>query len=129
VYGVISWAILLMAGMAVALTEMANVRDRNWLFGLARSAGATRAHIAFLVVADAVMLLSAAALTTAAALLAMAPVADSFARSAFDYPLRLTDPAVAPQLALGAVAMLLVGAVLPANRAARLDPVDILERR
>jgi ABC-type antimicrobial peptide transport system permease subunit len=38
-------------------------------------------------------------------------------------------PGLVPQLALAAAVMILLGAAVPAARAARLDPVDVLERR
>ena len=129
VYGLIAWAILLIGAVGVAIAEMANVRERTWLLGLGRSMGATRTDIAALVILDAVLVLVAAALVSAVAMVGLHPLARSFGQSAFQVDLNLLDPTLLPQLALGAAAILLIGAALPARRAAHLDPVDTLERR
>jgi hypothetical protein len=129
VYALIGWAILLMAGTAVAVAEMANIRDRNWIFGLARSAGATRGNIAALVAVDGVLVLAVASLVSAVVLVPLAPAVERFALETLGSPIRLVAPGLVPQLALAAAVMILLGAAVPAARAARLDPVDVLERR
>jgi ABC-type antimicrobial peptide transport system permease subunit len=118
-----------MAGTAVAVAEMANIRDRNWIFGLARSAGATRGNIAALVAVDGVLVLAVASLVSAVVLVPLAPAVERFALETLGSPIRLVAPGLVPQLALAAAVMILLGAAVPAARAARLDPVDVLERR
>lgn len=129
VYALVAWAILLIGGVGVLITEMSNVRERNWLYGLARAMGATRLDVAALVTVDAAMVLLSGFLLASLAAIAGTPTIESFGRANFKQTLSLLDKHESTQLLVSLVVLLAVGAVLPARRAARLDPVDILERR
>lgn len=129
VYGLVAWAVLLVGAVGLLLVEMANARERSWLFGLARAVGATRASIATLVLIDAALIVLAGAALTAVLAAPLSSLVSDFGRENFDTSLVLFDPAVLPQLAAGVVVVLAVGAALPARRAASQDPVDVLERR
>lgn len=129
VYGLIGWGVLLISGLGVLVAELIVLRDRTWYFGLARAVGARKGDVAWLVLADIVLVLIAG--FTFALLIATVtePAVETFGRAAFQTDLRPIQPAALARLALGSLLILLLAGVYPAWRATRLDPLDVLERR
>lgn len=129
VYGIIAWGVLLLGGLGILVAQLIMLRDRTWFFGLSRAVGATPGHVAALVLADAaVVVMSGVGLALVLAVVGQ-PLVTSFGMVAFQVPLSLLDWQVVPQLAIGVVAVLLIGAAFPAWKAMLLDPLEILERR
>ncbi len=130
VYGVIAWAVLVLAGLGLLIAETIVVRDRMWFFGLSRAVGARGRDIATLVVVDIVLVLAAASALTIVLLLALEPVATSFARNAFQIShVSLLQAAVVPRLILGELLVLAIASAYPTARAVQQDPLDVLEPR
>lgn len=129
VYGIIAWGVLLLGGLGILVAQLIMVRDRTWFFGLARAVGASPRTIAVLVAVDATLVVLAGAALSILLAIALAPVISAFGQASFQVQLTLLDAAVLPQLVLGVVLTILLGAAWPAWRATRLDPLDILERR
>lgn len=129
VYKLIGWGVLVVGGIGVLVAELIVLRDRTWFFGLARAMGARRWSVAWLVLADIVIVLAAGLVTAVAALLASAPWVRSLGRTAFQVDLQVLRPTALPDLIAGLVFVLVLGGAYPAWRATRLDPLDVLERR
>lgn len=129
-YGVIAWGILGLGALGLLAAEIISVRDRSWFFGLSRAVGGTGGHIAALVIGDVVAVLVSGTLLACVIVLAVQPVARSFAQNAFQLTgvafLRL---AVIPRLVIGEFLVLLVSGAWPALKAVRQDPLDVLEPR
>lgn len=129
VYGAIAWGVLLLGGLGILVAQLIMLRDRTWFFGLSRAVGATPVDIATLVVADAAAVVVMGLILAGVIGVIGQPLVSSFGMQAFSVQLQLLDTSILPQLVLGVVAILLVGALFPAWKATRLDPLDILERR
>lgn len=129
VYGLIGWGVLLIGGIGLLVAELIVLRDRTWFFGLARAVGARRWNVAWLILADILIVMaSGLGLTLALLLLTSGWVAD-FGRTAFQVDLAILRVSALPGLALGLTVVLVLGGAYPAWRATRLDPLDVLERR
>lgn len=130
VYGIVAWAFLVLAGLGLLVAETIVVRDRMWFFGLARAVGARGRDVAALVVVDIVLVLVVALGLSIALLLALGPVAASFARDAFQVRgVSFLRTSVVPRLLLGGFLVLTLAAAYPAAKAVRQDPLDVLEPR
>lgn len=129
VYGLIGWGVLVVGGIGVLVAELIVLRDRTWFFGLARAVGARRWSVAWLVLADILIVLASGLATAAAALVLSAPWVDSFGQTAFQVDLQILRLSAVPGLLAGMAFVLVLGGAYPAWRATRLDPVDVLERR
>lgn len=130
VYSIIAWGVLILGGLGLLVAEMIVVRDRMWFFGLARAVGGRSSHIAGLILADVLLVLSVGTALALAIALALQPLASSFAQSAFQVSgvnfLQLTT---VPQLIVGELLVLILAGVYPALKATRQDPLDVLEPR
>lgn len=130
VYGVIAWAVLALAGLGLLVAETIVVRDRMWFFGLSRAVGASGRDVAALVIADVGLVLLVATGLTVVLVATLEPVAASFARNAFQIAdVTFLRVSVVPRLVLGELFVLLLAAALPAAKAVRQDPLDVLEPR
>jgi hypothetical protein len=129
VYRLIAWGVLVVGGIGVLVAELIVLRDRTWFFGLARAVGARRWNVAWLVLADIVIVLAAGLAFSLVILVATAPWVSSFGRTAFQVDLQVLRPSALPGLVSGLVFVLVLGGAYPAWRATRLDPLDVLERR
>lgn len=94
--------------------------DRTWHSGLA---------VAWLVLADIVLVLLAGFGAALVIAVATAPMVESFATSTLQFQLDPVESGALLRLLLGAVLMLVLAGVYPAWRATKLDPLDVLERR
>lgn len=128
VYALIGWGVLVIGGIGVLVAELIVLRDRTWFFGLARAVGARRWIVAWLILADILIVMAAGLGLAIVAGLASAPSVADFGRSAFQVDLQVLRPAALPGLAAGLAFVLVVGGAYPAWRATRLDPLDVLER-
>lgn len=129
VYTLIGWGVLLISGLGVLVAELIVLRDRTWYFGLARAVGARKGDVAWLVLADIVLVLIAGFALALLIAIVTEPAVESFGRAAFQTDLRPIQAAALLRLALGALLILLLAGAYPAWRATRLDPLDVLERR
>jgi putative ABC transport system permease protein len=129
VYALIGWGILVLGGLGLLVSELITVRNRTWFFGLARAVGASTRDIAALIVADIVLVLLLGTTVAVLVSLAIQPVANSFARQAFQIDIRLLQPSVIPRLLLGGLLVLAVAGIYPAVIATRQDPLDVLESK
>lgn len=127
VYTIIAWGVLALAGLGLLVSQLIVTRDRMWFFGLSRTLGARRAHIALLIITDAAITVLAGTLLALLLAAAIQPLAADFARSAFQIEAQLVNPAIVPRLITAALAALLIASTWPAARATRQDPVDVLE--
>lgn len=127
VYGVIGWGVLLLGALGLLVAELVVVRDRMWLYGLARAMGATAGEIASLVVLDILLVLAVGTVLALGAAAVLNPAVGSFAATAFQVDVSLLRPSTLGTLAVGEVIVLLVAAGVPARRAITLDPLDVLE--
>jgi ABC-type lipoprotein release transport system permease subunit len=74
--------------------------------------------------------LAVASALTVVLVLALEPVAASFASSAFQVPdVSLLHASVVPRLLVGELLVLALAGAYPTARAVRLDPLDVLEPR
>lgn len=129
VYALIGWGVLLVSGLGVLVAELIVLRDRTWYFGLARAVGARKSDVAWLVLADIVLVLLAGFGAALVIAVATAPMVESFATSTLQFQLDPVESGALLRLLLGAVLMLVLAGVYPAWRATKLDPLDVLERR
>jgi hypothetical protein len=129
VYGLIGWGVLVVGGIGVLVAELIVLRDRTWFFGLARAVGARRWSVAWLVLADILIVLAAGLATAAVTILLTTRWVTSFGQAAFQVDLELLRPSALPTLCAGLAFVLVLGGAYPAWRATQLDPLDVLERR
>lgn len=127
VYGLIIWGVLALSGLGLLVAELIVVRERMWFFGLARTFGARSSHVAGLVMADVAMIVLAGTGLAFAAATALQPVAAGLAADAFGVEIDLTSSSVLPQVLVGCLLVLLIAGGLPAMKATRQDPLDVLE--
>ncbi|WP_116111855.1 ABC transporter permease [Austwickia chelonae] len=128
-YRLLGASVLCLGAVGVLVAENIIVRDRRWLFGLARAYGARGADIALLVVLDVVIVLCGAALVAAGTVAIWQPFLEEWSQSALNTQITLYQPADLGYLALGCAGVLLIAGVGPAMKAVRNDPLDILEGR
>ncbi|GAB78217.1 FtsX-like permease family protein [Austwickia chelonae] len=129
VYRVLGAAVLCLGAVGVLVAESIIVRDRRWLFGMARAYGARGTDIGLLVVLDVVVVLCGAGLITAGAVSVWQPFVEEWSRSTLSTQITLYRPSDLGYLAAGCAGVLLVAGVGPAFKAVRGDPLDVLERR
>ncbi len=127
VYQIIGWGVLLLAGLGLLVAELIVVRQRMWFFGLARAIGARSRHIATLVLVDVLLVLATGTGLALLTLTLAEPAVAEFARQAFAVDAELIHPSTIPTIILGGLGILLLAGGLPAARATRHDPVDVLE--
>ncbi len=129
VYGLIGWGVLLVSGLGLLIAELVVLRDRTWYFGLARAVGARKGDVAWMVLADIVLVLLAGFALAILLATVAAPAVSSLGRTAFQTDLVILRLEALPKLFAGSLLVLLLGGAYPAWRATRLDPLDVLERR
>lgn len=127
VYSLISWGVLALSGLALLVAELIVVRERMWFFGLARALGARSRHIAALVLADVTLIVASGTCLAFAAAALLQPYAARLATRAFGVDIQLTSAAVLPQILAGCLVVLLIAGGVPAAKATRQDPLDVLE--
>jgi len=118
---VLSGVGLLVGGIGVMAVMMISVTDRTREIGIRKAVGATRADILQQFLIEAAALTGAGGVIGVAAGLALGKVASSFLNVHGTTPIDLTLIAVAVSVGIG-----LVFGVLPARRAAQLDPIESL---
>jgi hypothetical protein len=129
VYALIAWGVLIIGGIGVLVAELIVLRDRTWFFGLARAVGARRWNVAWLILADILLVLTAGLTAAILTLTVASPWVARFGRDAFQVELNILRGSAVPGLALGLAFVMLLGGAYPAWRATRLDPLDVLENR
>jgi putative ABC transport system permease protein len=112
---------LLVGGIGVMAVMMISVTDRTREIGIRKAVGATRGDILQQFLIEAAALTGAGGVIGVAVGLALGKVASSFLNVHGTTPINLTLLAVAVSVGIG-----LVFGVLPARRAARLDPIESL---
>ena len=120
--------VLLIASVGLLLTELAIVRERQWMYGLSRALGGTRADIALLVVLDIVLVVLLGYLMTAAVAWLASPWVDEFAVQTIGVHASLLHAKDLTLLAGGGLAVLLAASLVPVLRAVKSDPLDLLEQ-
>jgi putative ABC transport system permease protein len=118
---VLSSVALLVGGIGVMAVMMISVTDRTREIGIRKAVGATRGDILQQFLIEAAALTGAGGVIGVAVGLALGKVASSFLNVHGTTPINLTLIAVAVSVGIG-----LVFGVLPARRAARLDPIESL---
>lgn len=128
--GMVGAFTLLIAGVGVANIMYVIVRERTQEIGIKRALGAERRHIMAQFVFEAMAIAVSGGLlglAVAAAIVAAVDAIPSDANPAMQY---ILNPALSWPIALGCVGALvavgLVAGILPARRAARVDPVEAL---
>lgn len=129
VYLLIGWGVLAISGLGLLVVETIVVRDRSWLFGLARALGARRRHVAMLVILDALQVLAMGLVLAVAIAAASSSAVAGFARSAMQIDVALLRPGTVVQLGLGSLAVMVIACAYPVWRAISTDPSDVLEQR
>ena len=118
---VLSGVGLLVGGIGVMAVMMISVTDRTREIGIRKAVGATRGDILQQFLIEAAALTGAGGVIGVAAGLALGKVASSLLNVHGTTPIDLTLIAVAVSVGIG-----LVFGVLPARRAAQLDPIESL---
>ena len=118
---VLSGVGLLVGGIGVMAVMMISVTDRTREIGIRKAVGATRRDILQQFLIEAAALTGAGGVIGIAFGLALGKIASSFLNVHGTTPINLTLLAVAVSVGIG-----LVFGVLPARRAARLDPIESL---
>lgn len=129
VYAIIAWGVMILGGLGLLVAELIAVRQRTWFFGLARAVGARRNQIVLLVIADLILVLGLGVLLALIFTAAVQPVANQFARDAFQVDVHLLQGGSLTRLVGGALLLLLIAGIYPAVVAIRQDPLDVLEPR
>jgi hypothetical protein len=127
VYSIIAWGVLILGGLGLLVAEMIVVRDRTWFYGLSRAVGGRSTHIIGLILADVVLVLLAGTALAGVLVAALQPAAASFARDTFQVGVRLLQPDTVPRLFVGELIVLILAGLMPALKATRQDPLDVLE--
>jgi len=118
---VLSSVALLVGGIGVMAVMMISVTDRTREIGIRKAVGATRGDILQQFLIEAAALTGAGGVIGVIVGLGLGRVASSFLNVHGTTPINLTLIAVAVSVGIG-----LVFGVLPARRAARLDPIESL---
>jgi putative ABC transport system permease protein len=118
---VLSSVALLVGGIGVMAVMMISVTDRTREIGIRKAVGATRGDILQQFLIEAAALTGAGGVIGVAVGLALGRMASSLLNVHGSTPVELTLIAVAVSVGIG-----LVFGVLPAQRAARLDPIESL---
>jgi hypothetical protein len=126
-YGVIGWGVLVLAGLALLVVQVSNVRQRSWFYGLARALGARGRRIGALLGLEAGLVLVAGSAIAIAILLVAAGPVNRFADAAFGVDAHVLNPALLPKLAVGMATLLVVTTVVPLAQVLRRDPLEVLE--
>lgn len=129
VYVMIGWGVLLISGLGLLVVETIIVRERSWLFGLARALGARRIHIAGLVLLDALQIVLFGFAIAIATIACFRSALESWIASALDLRVSLLRSDSLMQLALGSLVVMIVASIVPAVRAMASDPGAVLEDR
>lgn len=127
VYSLIGWGVLLLAGLGILVSQMIVLKGRSWFYGLARAFGAYPRDVLAMVVSEVAVLLVGGAGLAAILVSIFNESIVAFGRQTLEVDLSLTSGADVPELALGLVSILLVGAGYPAWSASRIDPLEVLE--
>lgn len=127
VYEVIGWAVVALAGVSLLVAQILTERARSWFYGLGIALGSSRPRIAAYVLVDSLVVVLGGVLLAIGVLLALDPFAAEFVRNAFQIELRLVTVGGLAEVVTAAAVITLVGAAVPAVRAARRDPLDTLE--
>lgn len=90
VYTIIAWDVLALAGLGLLVSQLIVTRDRMWFFGLSRTLGARRAHIALLIITDAAITVLAGTLLALLLAAAIQPLAA--ARATRQDPVDVLEP-------------------------------------
>jgi putative ABC transport system permease protein len=118
---VLSSVALLVGGIGVMAVMMISVTDRTREIGVRKAVGATRGDILQQFLIEAAALTGAGGVIGVIVGLALGKIASTFLNVHGTTPINLTLIAVAVSVGIG-----LVFGVLPARRAARLDPIESL---
>ncbi|GMV40998.1 MAG: hypothetical protein AMXMBFR64_27140 [Myxococcales bacterium] len=134
VFSLISWVIMVIAAVNISQTFLMVVYERKREIGVMRSIGATRGDIRRIVLVEAAFIgVTAGLLGNLVAWGASYGINKAAARYLADMPFRpetffVFDPPMILVSIAGAIAFCLFGAVVPAHRAASLDPAEVLSQ-
>lgn len=126
-YGLISWGVLTLAGIALLAVQVIVARQRSWFYGLARALGATRRQIAILLSVDAALVLLAASALASLVLGLSQTTVKSFAATAFGVEATVMSARTAVALVLGLTTIFITVAIASTAVVVRRDPLETLE--
>jgi putative ABC transport system permease protein len=122
--GVFAWIAVGLAAVGIYAIMSAAVRQRTWEIGTRMAIGATRGRIMWLVLRRGVALIASGTLGGA-----LAAIATGQALTPLLYRTSTSDPAILTVSLVVLAAVALAACVLPAVRAARLDPARLLQQQ
>jgi ABC-type antimicrobial peptide transport system permease subunit len=122
--GVFAWIAVGLAAVGIYAIMSAAVRQRTREIGTRMAIGATRGRIMWLVMRRGVAIIASGALGGA-----LAAIAAGQALTPLLYRTSTSDPAILTVSLVVLAAVALAACVLPAVRAARLDPARLLEQQ
>lgn len=134
-FAVVSMMIILIAAINIAHTFMMLISERRWEIGVLRAVGASRRHITALILGEAGVVGLVSGLAGLGVARAAAALCDWFsAHHVPDFPFKPETyfhftPLIVGGALLFAVLFCLLGAFIPARRAARMDPASALSMR
>lgn len=127
VYRSVAVAVLFLVGTALLVAQLMNVQERVWFFGLARVWGASRRDLISIVVSEVALLVTVSWLVVMLTLSLVGPLIKSWSEQQFNSPVELLTVSRSVGLALGTIAIATLGATVPALRAVRAEPLEVLE--
>ena len=134
VFTLISWVIMIIAAVNISHTFLMVIYERKRELGVLRAIGATKADIRHIVLTEAAFIGLVAGiagnLTAWASSFGINALASRFLK---EMPFRpdnffVFDPTMVAMSILGAIVFCIVGAVAPAQRAASLEPAEVLSQ-
>lgn len=129
VYGLIGWSVLSLGGIGLLVAQLMGAKARIWFFGLTRVLGATSYDLAVIVVTEVAIIVATGSGIAVGIAIAVGPAISRWANGTFGESVNLLAPTVLRQLGIGSLFVGMIGAVLPALRAVRCDPLTALEAR
>ena len=125
---VVAGSILLgLAAVSILAGQLAAIKQKSWFFGLARAVGARSTDLIWLVVLEVFTIAFAGALTSLAVATVFSSTMSEWSRKQFGTEVVLVDSSAIIRLVSGFGVLLAVGALAPAIRASRTDPIEALE--
>lgn len=127
VFGIVGYAILSMAGLAVLTANLAGLRSRRWFIALARAIGAPPRDVAAIIFLETAITSFFGLMLGAVLALILGGPLRRLGQTAFNVDLQLLSPSRLMLLAGGSCILVALTSAYPAWRASRISPLEALD--